>query len=134
MSEPSPSPETRHQGWRQRRLVELTAADGWPGLVGLFWLEPGANAVGSGDDCPVRLPTGPASLGVIEWSGESVESVRWLPREGDAQTLLSDAKGTPTTVAWGDYRYRDCPRRAPGGAAAGSGLAGQAAISGYRLF
>ncbi|GBG02687.1 hypothetical protein AZSI13_20140 [Azospira sp. I13] len=108
MSDPTLTPQARHQGWRQRRLAELTAADGWPGLIGLFWLEPGANVVGWGEDCTVRLPAEvaeAANLGVIEWSGETVESVRWRPREGDPQTLLIDAKGAPTTVAWGDYRF-----------------------------
>ena len=49
--------------WRARRQAELTSPESWLGLVGLFWLEPGRNRVGSADDAIVRLPGGPACLG-----------------------------------------------------------------------
>ena len=57
--------EAAWRDWCARRRAELAAPDGWPGLIGLFWLEPGRNAVGSAEDAVVRLPGGPARLGDI---------------------------------------------------------------------
>ncbi|HET7775434.1 MAG TPA: DUF1684 domain-containing protein [Azospira sp.] len=96
------SPAARHQGWRQRRLAELDAPEGWPGLIGLHWLEPGANAVGTAPDSVVPLPEGPARLGVLEWQGEAIT---WRPAGGTAQPLQSDARGVPTPVAWGPFKF-----------------------------
>ena len=41
--------------WRARRQAELTSAESWLGLVGLFRLEPWLNRAGSADDASVRL-------------------------------------------------------------------------------
>lgn len=102
MSEHDLSPEARHQRWRERRLAEFTAPESWPGLIGLIWLEPGANAVGSAPECPVRLPEGPARLGVLDCQGGSV---LWLPEGGAPIPLLTDAQGEPTPVAWGSFKF-----------------------------
>lgn len=91
-----------HRQWQQRRRAELDAPEGWPGLIGLHWLEPGANAVGSDPACPVPLPAGPPRLGVLEWQEDGLT---WQPQDGPAQTLQSDAGGTPTLLTWGDYRF-----------------------------
>lgn len=55
--------------WRTRRQGELTSPESWLGLVGLFWLEPVRNWVGSADDAIVRLPGKPASLGDLRLYG-----------------------------------------------------------------
>lgn len=102
MSDHDLSPEARHQRWRQRRLAELDTPEGWPGLIGLFWLEPGANAVGAAPECPVRLPEGPARLGVLEWQGEAVT---WRPEDGPPLALQTDAAGEPTPVALGAFKF-----------------------------
>ncbi|HEV2736293.1 MAG TPA: hypothetical protein VGV85_15725, partial [Longimicrobiaceae bacterium] len=51
--------------FRGKRTEEVNGPDGWNTLVGLFWLEPGANRVGSDSTAPVRLPAdrSPAALG-----------------------------------------------------------------------
>jgi len=56
------------------RRHEIGGPDGWITLVGLFWLVPGANAVGSGASNPVRLPAdrAPARLGTLWVHGDSV--------------------------------------------------------------
>ncbi len=42
--------------WQARCQAELSSPGNWPGLVGLFRLEPWLNRVGSADDAIVRLP------------------------------------------------------------------------------
>ena len=39
--------------WQAQRHAELSAPDSWLGMAGLFWLQPGVNRVGCGDDCLV---------------------------------------------------------------------------------
>lgn len=48
--------ETDLMSWRADRLAELTAPRGWLSLVGLHWLEEGANPFGSRADNRVSLP------------------------------------------------------------------------------
>src|SRR5574343_1501803 len=81
--------------WQARRHAELSAPDSWLGLVGLFWLAPGLNRVGSGDDCPVRLPGGPAHLGDLRCEGRRVF---WRAADGDERELQTDIAGQPTEV------------------------------------
>lgn len=83
--------------WQQQRNVELAAPDSWLGLVGLCWLQPGPNAVGSAADAAVVLPGGPACLGILQWDGNG-DGIRWLPAEGPAQVLATDLHGAPTVV------------------------------------
>lgn len=84
--------------WQAARHAELAGPGSWLGMVGLFWLETGRNRVGSGDDCTVRLPAGPAWLGEIEWQPEG--ALTWRPRDGTPQVLQTDRAGTPTTIAF----------------------------------
>jgi uncharacterized protein (DUF1684 family) len=51
--------------WHAGRVERLTAADGWLSLIGLEWLKPGANRVGSAPDNDIVLTAGPAHLGVV---------------------------------------------------------------------
>ncbi len=83
------------QAWRNARQAELSGPDSWIGLVGLYWLEPGGNRVGSSADCVVRLPGGPLHLGDLAWSGEAL---RWLPVTGEALELATDRDGVATVV------------------------------------
>ena len=81
--------------WRQRRHEELAASDSWLGLAGLFWLERGPNAVGSGAGATVCLPAGPPYLGELRWQDGDVI---WVPDGGAARVLQTDAAGPPSTV------------------------------------
>ena len=53
--------------WKQARFERLQRPDGWLTLVGLAWLEPGDNSVGSDPKSAVVLPAGkaPARLGIL---------------------------------------------------------------------
>lgn len=51
--------------WRAERVERLRAPDGWLSLVGLHWLAPGDNSVGTAEDNAVRLAAGPAYLGTV---------------------------------------------------------------------
>ena len=65
-------PETMHE-WRQAREANLKADNGWLTVAGLFWLQPGVNKAGAGDENPVRLPDGyPKFFGTFEKHGETV--------------------------------------------------------------
>src|ERR1700720_4868858 len=44
--------------WRAQHAIELQKPDGWLGLAGLEWLEPGDNSVGSAKDNKIHLPSG----------------------------------------------------------------------------
>ena len=88
--------------WQARRQAELSAPDSWLGLVGLFWLAPGTNRVGSGDDCLVRLPGGPAHLGDLLWADESL---LWQPLGGEALALATDRDGAPTVVEFQNWSF-----------------------------
>jgi hypothetical protein len=49
------------EAWRADREAKLMADDGWLTLVGLFWLDEGANRVGSDPEAEVALPQGSAA-------------------------------------------------------------------------
>lgn len=51
--------------WRQERVAQLTKADGWLTLIGLHFLKPGNNTVGSAKGNDVVLAKGPAHFGVV---------------------------------------------------------------------
>lgn len=91
-----------HARWRERRLAELMGPDSWLGLIGLHWLEPGCNRVGSGGDASVRLPAGPAHLGDLLWAGDKVF---WQPLGAASRELASDRLGEPTQVECGNLVF-----------------------------
>jgi len=58
--------------WRTEHAADLLKPDGWLSLVGLEWLQPGDNSVGSASDNKIRLTSGPTHLAVLHLEGESV--------------------------------------------------------------
>ncbi len=58
------------ESWRAKRLERLTGPEGWLTLIGLHWLQPGGNTVGSAADNQIVLTAGPAHFGVVSLSGE----------------------------------------------------------------
>src|SRR5579875_3789629 len=75
--------------WQQQRDKSLRSPDGWLTLVGLFWLKPGDNTIGSADSNDFVLPKGsaPAQVGRLRLQGEKVSFVK---PNGSAQALSSD--------------------------------------------
>ena len=72
--------------WRAEHTKELLKPDGWLSLVGLEWLHPGDNTVGSAADNKIRLAKGPAHLAIIHLEGETVTLNP--PQAGFPQELL----------------------------------------------
>lgn len=60
--------------WQQHRNAGLRSPDGWLTLVGLFWLQPGTNTIGSAESNDFVLPKGsvPANLGHLTLKGDQV--------------------------------------------------------------
>ena len=53
--------------WHLDRINTLRSEEGWLNLAGLFWLSPGINTLGTGEDQDIRFPEGsiPVSAGVL---------------------------------------------------------------------
>lgn len=63
---PSPEYTQEIEAWREERRTHLLADDGWFSLVGLYWLEPGANTFGSGEGSDLVFPAGtPERIGTL---------------------------------------------------------------------
>jgi len=102
------------EAWRAKRLERLSKPDGWLSLVGLGWLEEGANSVGSLPASKVRLPAGsaPAKVGVIE---KAADKLRFVAESGAGVTsagkpvttidLVTDKRGKPTTIEAGSVSF-----------------------------
>jgi uncharacterized protein (DUF1684 family) len=91
-----------HQHWQAARHDELAAPDSWLGLIGLFWLEPGLNTVGSAEGSTVQLPAGTPHLGDLRWQGDKLF---WLPEEGAEIELQTDLNGQATTVDYKNWSF-----------------------------
>ncbi len=99
--------------WHAARIERLTAPNGWLSLVGLEWLKPGANRIGSAADNDIVLAKAPAHLGTIEWAQDGTLSIV-LDRgthatiDGEAVTsaiLLDDSHAAPTAVVFGSVNF-----------------------------
>ena len=58
--------------WREQHKEDLLKPDGWLSLIGLEWLQPGDNSVGSAAGNRIHLAAGPAHLAVLHLDGETV--------------------------------------------------------------
>ena len=69
--------ETEIMQWRTKRVDALKADDGYLSLIGLFWLEQGANTVGSDTNNNIVFPDGmsPANIGTYYWLGDTVRLI-----------------------------------------------------------
>ena len=96
--------EQEIEQWRQQREASLKADDGWPTVVGLFWLKEGENTVGSDASSAIRLPRGPARLGIFEFHSGNTS---FRPASGisiGAKSSLKDDSGAePDLVQYGDF-------------------------------
>lgn len=109
----TPGLEAETQAWHAQRLQRLTSEDGWLSLVGLHWLEAGAQTAGSAPDRALSFPAGsPAHLGVFSREGSQVsfapEPGVQVRRDGKPFTggpLRNDADGEPDTLSVGSVRF-----------------------------
>jgi uncharacterized protein (DUF1684 family) len=99
--------------WHAGRVERLRAPGGWLSLIGLPWLKPGLNTVGSADDNDVVLAKGPAHLGTVEWAKNGEVSIHLAKDSGalidgkpvDRAVLLDDSHDHPTTVSFGSVSF-----------------------------
>lgn len=95
--------------WKAELVQDLK--ERWLVLAGLFWLKPGANTFGSGQDNAIVLPSGPAHAGSFELKDGRV-SVTFQPgasaeiegKPATATQLQPDTTGKPTVLEMGSLR------------------------------
>ena len=101
------------QKWRSDRLVEVNGEDGWTTLVGLFWLKPGLNKLGSdqSNDIVLPHPSAPKFVGSIRLDNEVVRleanAKAAITSDGKPAAnieLQSDEKGKPTILKLGSLK------------------------------
>jgi uncharacterized protein (DUF1684 family) len=91
------------RAWQQQRDAGLRSPNGWLTLVGLFWLKPGDNTIGSADSNDFVLPkdSAPAQLGRLQLQDDKVT---FINTDGSTQTLsYSDEK--PDVVRAGTISF-----------------------------
>jgi hypothetical protein len=104
---------TATRAWHEQRLRSLTSEEGWLTLVGLFWLEEGAQSAGSAPESKLDFPANtPATLGTFTRQGTTV---RFQPAPGVGLTLngqpftggvlRSDAEGKPDVLRLGSLSF-----------------------------
>ena len=98
--------------WRAKKLNDLVGENGWMALVGLSWLKPGRNLVGSNPMCEIMLPErAPTFMGIIEWKGKVIRlqvadgvQVRVNGKLVQKAILKSSKEPKPSYITWNDMR------------------------------
>ena len=107
--------------WRADRVGRLTAPDGWLSLIGLEWLKPGDNRIGSAADNDIVLKVGPRHLGVIRLADDgdmqltlATDSGALIDGKAVHEAVLVDdvhaGKLGPTTVSFGTASFHAIDR------------------------
>ena len=103
--------------WRAGRVARLTAPTGWLSLIGLEWLQEGANRIGSAADNDIVLKAGPEHLGTVTLAPDGSVQLSLDPAGGAtvdgravAEAVLVDdmhaaADAEPTTVRFGEASF-----------------------------
>lgn len=106
-----PAYRSEIERWRAERDTSLRADDGWPTLVGLFWLQPGEQSIGSARDNAFVLPgSAPAHVGTFALDHERVTfrpaptaTVTCGTRAFAGGVLHDDRTKPPDTLSFGTY-------------------------------
>jgi uncharacterized protein len=87
------------RAWQKHRDDGLRSENGWLTLVGLFWLKPGANTVGSGPANDLALPkrSAPERAGRFELAGDKVTFIR----PDKSSIAVSYSEDQPTVIQTG---------------------------------
>lgn len=90
--------------WQQKRDKALRSEDGWLALVGLFWLKPGDNTIGSADSNDFLLPKGsaPDHAGTLRLAGEQVT---FIEPNGSSRPLHYKEEEKPDNVQTGTVSF-----------------------------
>jgi len=110
---PASAWKTELLAWRAQQAKNLQAPNGWLTLIGLEWLKPGDNSLGSakGSSLFVAAPVAP-NLGVVRLTGDTLQL---LPPSGgyptgllvdgvapaNPQALAADSSGHPSKITIG---------------------------------
>ncbi len=113
-----PDHEQETLAWQAERTAGLTADRGWLTLIGLFWLEPGENRVGTAEGDVVRFDPefAPGELGSLFLEEkDGTPAVRLVPLEGCnllingepavERYLATDADDEPDILSVGDLEF-----------------------------
>ncbi len=92
--------------WRSKRVKNLTSANGWISLAGLFWLEEGENTFGASDENQIVFPAkAPEHMGSFLLQGDSVVAlihpeviINVDDKPISEMTLVPDIAGSPTIL------------------------------------
>ncbi len=101
------------EAWHVARIARLRRADGWLSLVGLEWLVPGANRIGSAANNDRVLAKAPAHLGTLTWNADdsldlAVDAHAGVLVDGLPVTqtrLRDDRQAVPSVVAFGAVNF-----------------------------
>lgn len=111
-AEGSPAYTKDIETWRAQRVARLTTPDGWLTLIGLHFLNPGDNTIGSAKDNDIVFAKGPAHLGKVTLAADGGLKIA-LAASADARidgkpALVGDLKWTgrrPTIVTVGTLSF-----------------------------
>jgi uncharacterized protein (DUF1684 family) len=107
------------ESWRDQRLAQLTAPDGWLTLIGLHDVREGANTVGSAPGNDIVLAAGPGRVGTLTMSPDgalrlAVEAAAGVQVDGvtvgDARLRPESAAAQPTLVTCGTVSFHAIER------------------------
>ncbi len=111
---PDPAWVAEVEAWRARRPASLTGPDGWLTLVGLHWLQPGRNRVGSGIEAEVYLNEAqvPAHVATLELTPDRRVLLDPVPGSGflvngepaEPGPLTTDRGESPSLLSLGPLR------------------------------
>ncbi len=75
--------------WQVQRNAKLREPDSWLALVGLYWLKPGNNTIGSAETNDFVLPKGsaPGQIGTLRLQGEKIVL---FGKDGSSRSLSFD--------------------------------------------
>jgi len=90
--------------WQQQRDKSLRSENGWLTLVGLFWLKPGNNTIGSAASNDFLLPKGsaPEHAGTVRLSGGEVT---FIDPNGSSRPLHYQEEEKPDVVQTGSVSF-----------------------------
>lgn len=89
--------------WQQKRDAGLRSPNSWLTLVGLFWLKPGENTIGSADSNDFVLPkdSAAAHVGVLKLQGDKI----MFTAPDGASRVLSYDEDKPDEVRSGSVSF-----------------------------
>ncbi len=100
---PASSYEDSLRAWQKERDAGLRSENGWLTLVGLFWLKPGDNTIGSADSNDFVLPKGSAAAEVGRLNLEGGK-ITFIGTNGRSRNLSYDEE-KPDVVHAGSVSF-----------------------------